>query len=306
MKRFKSFLLLAFILTILAHSSGFAQELRCNVQILSNQIQGTNKQIYKTLQQDIYEFMNNRIWTNQKFENNERIECKILINLDKHTGDEFSGSMTVSSRRPVYNSSYNTTMFQYKDNDIQFRYLENQPLEFDINSFKSNLTSILAYYAYIIIGLDFDSFSPMGGTPYYNKAQQIVSNAQNARGKGWKAFESRRNRYWLVENILNNEYGPVREFLYQYHRKGLDQMHDDQAQARSNIAQSLEKLRDVFREKPDPYMFFMNLMMEAKRNEFINVFSESPQSQSTRVYEILAEIDPSQSEKYKKITQQTQ
>ena len=232
MKRFKSFLLLPFILTILAQSSGSAQELRCNVQILSNQIQGTNKQIYKTLQQDIYEFMNNRIWTNQKFENNERIECKILINLDKHTGDEFSGSMTVSSRRPVYNSSYNTTMFQYKDNDIQFRYLENQPLEFDINSFKSNLTSILAYYAYIIIGLDFDSFSPMGGTPYYNKAQQIVSNAQNARGKGWKAFESRRNRYWLVENILNNEYGPVREFLYQYHRKGLDQMHDDQAQAR--------------------------------------------------------------------------
>ena len=295
--------LLSLLLSVLLYLPGQAQELRCNVQIISNQIQGTNKQIYRTLQQDIYEFMNSRIWTERNFENTERIECKILINLDQHTGDQFNGSITVSSRRPVFNSSYNTTMFQFKDNDIQFRYLENEPLEFDINQYKSNLTSILAYYAYIVIGLDFDSFSPNGGTPYFQQAQQIVSNAQNARGKGWKAFESRRNRYWLVENILNNEYGPVRQFLYRYHRLGLDQMHDDVTQSRANIFESLELLREVHREQPDPYMFFMNLMLEAKSNEFINVFSESPQSQAERAYEILAEIDPSQGEKYKKITQ---
>jgi hypothetical protein len=294
---------IAFIVLTLVHVAAHTQELRCNVQIISNQIQGTNKQIYRTLQQDIYEFMNSRIWTDRKFENTERIECKVLINLKEHTGDQFSGNITVSSRRPVYNSSYNTTLFQYKDDDLQFRYLENEPLEFDINSLKSNLTSILAYYAYIIIGLDFDSFAPNGGTPYFQKAQQVVSNAQNARGKGWKAFESRRNRYWLVENILNSEYNPVREFLYQYHRKGLDMMHDDMAQARTNVFESLELLREVHREQPDPYMFFMNLVLEAKTNEFINVFSESPQSQAERAYEILAEIDPSQSEKYKKITQ---
>ena len=298
----KKLFLTAAMITLVS-LGGLAQELRCNVQIISNQIQGTNKQIFKTLQQDIYEFMNNRIWTDRSFENTERIECKILINMNQHTGDQFSGSMTVSSRRPVFNSSYNTTMFQYKDNDIQFRYLENEPLEFDINTFESNLTSILAYYAYIIIGLDFDSFAPGGGTPYFQMAQQIVSNAQNARGKGWKAYESRRNRYWLVENILNNEYRPVREFLYQFHRQGLDVMHDDLAKARNNISESLEKLREVHREQPDPYMFFMKLMLEAKSSEFINIFSESPGPQAERAYEILAEIDPSQSEKYKKITQ---
>lgn len=300
----KKAFLFVIMLAGLSHLAGHSQELRCNVQIISNQIQGTNKQIFKTLQQDIYEFMNNRIWTNQEFQNNERIECKILINMQKRTGDEFSGNMTVSSRRPVYNSSYNTTMFQFKDNDVRFRYLENEPLEFDINQFESNLTSILAYYAYIVIGIDFDSFSPMGGTPYFQMAQQVVSNAQNARGAGWKAFESRRNRYWLVENILNSEYGPIREFIYQYHRQGLDKMHDDVAQARSAIFQSLELLQEVHREQPDPYMFFMNLMIEAKSSEFINVFSESPQGQASRAYEILAEIDPSQSEKYKKITQE--
>lgn len=294
--------LLSLLLIVLFYLPGQAQELRCNVQIISNQIQGTNKQIYRTLQQDIYEFMNSRIWTERNFENTERIECKILINLDQHTGDQFNGSITVSSRRPVFNSSYNTTMFQFKDNDLQFRYLENEPLEFDINQYKSNLTSILAYYAYIIIGIDFDSFSPGGGTPYFQRAQQIVSNAQNARGKGWKAYESRRNRYWLVENILNNEYRPVRQFIYRYHRLGLDKMHDDPAQARASIFEGLELLREVHREQPDPYMFFMNLMLEAKSNEFINIFSESPQSQASRAYEILAEIDPSQSEKYKKIT----
>ncbi|HKL38588.1 MAG TPA: DUF4835 family protein [Bacteroidales bacterium] len=294
--------LLSLLLIVLFYLPGQAQELRCNVQIISNQIQGTNKQIYRTLQQDIYEFMNSRIWTERNFENTERIECKILINLNQHTGDQFNGSITVSSRRPVFNSSYNTTMFQFKDNDFQFRYLENEPLEFDINQYKSNLTSILAYYAYIIIGIDFDSFSPGGGTPYFQRARQIVSNAQNARGKGWKAYESRRNRYWLVENILNNEYRPVRQFIYRYHRLGLDQMHDSQAQARASIFEGLELLREVHREQPDPYMFFMNLMLEAKSNEFINVFSESPQSQASRAYEILAEIDPSQSEKYKKIT----
>jgi hypothetical protein len=291
------------LLLALIHLSGMAQELRCNVQVLSSQIQGTNKQVFKTLQEDIYEFMNNRIWTEDQFANEERIECKILINLQSHSGDQFSGSMTVTSRRPVYNSSYNTTLFNYKDNDVQFRYLEDEPLEFDINNFRSNLTSILAYYAYIIIGMDYDSFELMGGTPYFQRAQQIVSNAQNAKGSGWKAYESRRNRYWLVENILNNEYEQVRQFVYQYHRQGLDNMHDNVAQARAEISESLELLQEVHREEPDPYMFYMKLVIEAKSNEFVNVYSESPVGESERVYNILAEIDPSHSEKYKQITQ---
>ncbi len=298
----KKVLYITLLLTLI-HFPGLAQELRCNVQVLSSQIQGTNKQVFKTLQEDIYEFMNNRIWTEDDFANEERIECKILINLQSHSGDQFSGTMTVSSRRPVYNSSYNTTLFNYKDNNIQFRYLEDEPLEFDINNFQSNLMSILAYYAYIIIGMDYDSFELMGGTPYFQRAQQIVSNAQNAKGSGWKAYESRRNRYWLVENILDNEYEKVRQFVYQYHRQGLDEMHDNVAQTRAEISESLELLQEVHREEPDPYMFYMKLMIEAKSNEFVNVYSESPVSESERVYKILAEIDPSHSERYKQITQ---
>ena len=298
----KKVLYIALLLSLIQFTA-VSQELRCNVQVLSSQIQGTNKQVFKTLQEDVYEFMNNRIWTEDDFANSERIECKILINLQNRSGDQFSGSMTVSSRRPVYNSSYNTTIFSYKDNDIQFRYRENEPLEFDINNFKSNLTSILAYYAYIIIGLDYDSFEMKGGNPYFQRAQQIVSNAQNAEGPGWKAYESRRNRYWLVENILNNEYEKVRQFIYRYHRQGLDKMHDNVSQARAEISESLELLRDVHGEEHDPYMFFMKLVIEAKSNEFVNVFSESPMSESERVFEILAEIDPSHNEKYKKITQ---
>ncbi|MGM0532408.1 MAG: DUF4835 family protein [Bacteroidota bacterium] len=291
------------LLFSLIQFSGMAQELRCNVQILSSQIQGTNKQVFKTLQEDVYEFMNTRMWTEDEFANEERIECKILINLEDRSGDQFSGSLTVSSRRPVFNSSYNTALFSYKDDDIQFRYEENESLEFDINDFKSNLTSILAYYAYIMIGLDYDSFELKGGTPHFQRAQQIVSNAQNAEGSGWKASESRRNRYWLVENILNNEYEKVREFIYQYHRQGLDKMHDNVSQSRAGISESLELLQEVHRESPDPQMFFMKLIIETKSNELVNVYSESPMNESERVYEILAEIDPSHSEKYKKITQ---
>jgi hypothetical protein len=283
--------------------SVFSQELRCNVQIISSQIQGTNRQIFKTLQEEIYNFMNNTTWSDDQFASQERIECNILINLQEHTGSQFKGSMTVSSRRPVYSSSYNTPILLYKDDDIQFRYQENEPLEFDINDFKSNLTSLLAYYAYMIIGLDYDSFEVEGGTPYFQKAQQIVSNAQNSQSQGWKAYESRRNRYWLVENILNNEYEKVRKFFYQYHRLGLDEMHDNVSRARADISESLVLLLEVHREKPDPYMFYMKLVIESKSNEFVNLFSESPVDESERVYKILAEIDPSHSKKYEKITQ---
>lgn len=300
MKRSVFYLLL--LLSMLSVSV-FSQELRCHVQIVSSQIQGTNRQIFKTLQEDIYNFMNNTIWTDDQFASQERIECNILINLQEHTGSQFKGSMTVSSRRPVYNSSYNTPILLYKDNDIQFRYIENEPLEFDINDFKSNLTSVLAYYAYMIIGLDYDSFELEGGTPYFQKAQQIVSNAQNSQSQGWKAYESRRNRYWLVENILNDEYEKVRKFFYQYHRLGLDEMHDNVSLARADISESLVLLLEVHREKPDPYMFYMKLVIESKSTEFVNLFSESPVDESERVYKILAEIDPSQSKKYEKITQ---
>ncbi len=282
----------------------FGQELRCNIQVNATQIQGTNKQVFQTLQTAIYEFMNNTAWTNHVYSNEERIECNIMITLQDHSGDEFNGSIQVQSRRPVFNTSYNTTVLNYKDDDLKFNYVEFEPLEFSINEHRSNLTSVLAYYAYIIIGLDYDTFSMLGGTEYYQKAEQIVNNAQNTPESGWKAFESRRNRYWLIENILNDRYKGIREFLYRYHRLGLDVMESKEAPGRAEIAQSLELLQKIYRQKPDPYLFFYDLILDTKSDELINVFSESFMAEADRVYNILVEIDPTRAEKYKKIKEQ--
>ena len=290
-----------FILAFTIYSSVFGQELRCNIQVVSSQIQGTNKQVFQTLQTAIYEFMNNTAWTNHVFTNEERIDCNILINLQNHSGDEFRGSIQVQSRRPVFNTSYNTTVLNFKDDDLKFNYVEFEPLEFSISEHRSNLTSLLAYYAYIIIGLDYDTFSLMGGTEYFQNSEKIVTNASNAPEKGWKAFESRKNRYWLVENILNDRYKGLREFSYRYHRLGLDVMESKEAKGREEIAESLNLLQKIYRQKPDPYLFFYDLVMDAKSDEFVNIFSESFMAEADRVYKILVEIDPTRADKYKKI-----
>ncbi len=292
-------LLSVFVFTSFNRAS--AQELRCNVQVVHSQVQGTNKQVFQTLQKAIYEFLNNRAWTNHVYGNEERIECNMLINIQEQAGDEFRGSIQIQSRRPVYNSSYNTPLFTYKDDNMRFRYVEFEPLEFSLNEHKSNLTSVLAYYAYIILGFDYDTFSPMGGSTYFQHAETIVTNAQNAPQKGWKAFESRKNRYWLVQNILSNEYEEVRQFMYQYHRQGLDQMSEEPAKGRAQITQSLELLQKVYRKKPDPFLFFLQLITEAKSEEFINIYSEANPAEINRAYEILTEIDPANVEKYKRM-----
>jgi hypothetical protein len=279
----------------------YGQELRCNIQVVSSQIQGTNKQVFQTLQNELYEFMNNKAWTNHVYRNEERIDCNIMINLSDHSGDEFKGSIQIQSRRPIFNTSYNSTIFNYKDDDVKFNYVEFEPLEFSLTEFRSNLTSILAYYAYIIIGLDYDTYSPLGGTEYFQKAEQISNMAQNAPEKGWKAFESRKNRYWLVENILNDQYKGVREFMYRYHRLGLDVMSSKEAAGRAEIAESLELLQKVYRQKPDPFLFYFDLVMIAKSEELVNVFSESFMAEADRVYNILVEIDPTRTDRYKKI-----
>lgn len=278
-----------------------AQELRCNIQVNSSQIQGTNKQVFQTLQNAIYEFMNNQAWTNHIYTNEERIDCNILINIQDHSGDEFKGDIQIQSRRPVYNTSYFSTIFNYKDNDVKFNYVEFEPLEFSINEHRSNLTSILAYYAYIIIGLDYDTFSMLGGTEYFQNAEKIVTNASNAPEKGWKAFESRKNRYWLVENILNDRYKGIREFMYRHHRLGLDVMSSKEVPGREEIASALDLMQKIYRQKPDPYLFYYDLIMSAKSDELVNVFSESFMAEADRVYKILVEIDPTRSDKYKKI-----
>jgi hypothetical protein len=283
-----------------------AQELKCNVQVVSQQIQGTNKQVFETLQSAIYEFMNNKAWTNHVYGTEERIECNLMFNIQEQlSADEFRGTLQVQSRRPIFNTNYNTVMLNYMDNDIQFRYIEFEPLEFDPTSHTSNLTSILAYYAYFILGLDYDSFGFEGGSPFFLAAEKIVDNAQNATEKGWKPFDntSHKNRYWLVKDFLDSDYAPCRDFIYKYHRQGLDMMDSKVVEARAAISLDFELLQTVYRKKPDPFMHPMRLIFDAKSDEFVKVFSESFPEERARVLAILNEIDPANASKYKAITE---
>jgi len=293
-----------FVLFTFITFSAFSQELNCRVQVVSQQIQSSNKHIFESMQKDIYEFVNNRKWTDNVFSNDERIECNILINLTEQiSADEYKGTIQVQANRPIFNTNYNSVLLNYKDNDVQFRYVEFQSMDFSETSNMSNLTSLLAYYAYVIIGLDYDSFSLDGGTAYFQKAEKIVTNAQSAQEKGWKSFESQKNRYWLVENILNPKYAPVREFYYMFHRNGMDLMAEKTADARTQIAESLKLLQKVYREKPSPFMTFLQVVFDSKSDEFVNVFSESYPDEKARVSTLLKEIDPTNSGKYQKIIQ---
>ena len=290
-----------FVLMILGMNQLFAQELRCNISISAQKIQGANRTMFETMQSDLYEFMNNRKWTDQKYSMDERIECSFFITLDEQlSSDEFKGSIQVQARRPVFNSSYETILLNIKDKDFHAKYVEYQTLEFNETSNKDNLTNILAYYAYIVLGMDYDSFSSEGGTEFFQKAQTIVNNSQNAREKGWKAFESERNRYWLVENILNKSYSGFRACTYQYNRQGLDMMAEKAPEGRAAIAESLKLIQKVFRARPSLYI--LQVFFDAKSDELVNIFSgNSFPDERNRVSVILNECDPSNGTKYEKI-----
>ncbi len=277
-----------------------AQEFYCTVQVSTPQIRGTDRKVFETMQKAIFEFINNKTWSNYSFKTEERIECTILITISERISiDEFKGSINLVLRRPVYKTSYNSVLMNYIDKSFVFDYVEYEPLEFSENAFSSNLTSVIAYYIYIFLGLDFDSFSLYGGTQMYEKAQSVVNAAQNTNEKGWKAYESQKNRYWLVENLLNPSYNSLRKFIYEYHRKGLDIMSEKAENGRKKIAESINYLKQVHEEKPG--LFLMQLILDAKRDEIINIFSEGAPMENTKVVNILKEIDPSNSSKYQKI-----
>ena len=300
----RSRLLMTLTVAVLSAATLCGQELYCNVQVSAQKIQGSNREIFQSMQRDIYEFMNSMVWTDNVFSFSERIECNLLINLDEQrSADEFRGTIQVQLSRPVFNTTYKSTVLNFIDNSFQFRYVEFQPLEFSPNSHTSNLVSVLAYYAYLVIGMDFDTFSLNGGTPYFQIAEKIVTNAQNAPEQGWKPYDGsrNRNRYWLIKNILNSEYEGVRQFVYLYHIKGLDRMESDIPQARTEIYESLRRLQEVYRRRPDPFMYFLTVVLEAKVNEMISIFSPGFPEEKNRVVQILTEIDPANETKYREI-----
>ncbi len=294
---------IAFIPLLLISGIVSSQELNCRVQISTPGMHEQDRQIMQTLRTEITEFMNQRNWTNYQFQPNERIEASILITIDDKEGQDFyKGTIQVQSRRPVFNSSYSSPVLNINDRSFQFRYRENEPLEYSDNTFSSNLTSVLAFYAYIIIGFDFDTFTPMGGTPYFEKAQNVVNAAQNASESGWKSHEGQRNRYWLVENIFNTQYRPIREALYQYHRLGFDKMVENVDLARGNVTEALELLQKAHRQRPGSYL--MQIIMTTKNDELVNVYSEAPTREQNSAIDILTEIDPSNASKYREISRQ--
>jgi len=301
--RFPKYLLIVFLAFV--SGSIYSQELNCNVQVSAQKIQGSNRQVFENMQRDIYEFMNNTVWTNHVYSYAERIDCNLLITInDQISADEFNGTIQVQLRRPVFNTTYNSTMLNFMDNSFRFRYVEFQPLEFDPNTYRSSLVSVLAYYAYIIIGFDYDSFSPKGGTEFFRMAEKIVTNAQNAPEAGWKPYDGsrNRNRYWLVKNLLDDQYDGVRRFLYEYNINGLDRLESRTSEARVSIVESLRLIQEVYRNKPDPFMYLVQVIVDAKAEELVNIFSESFPEERSRVVQIMTEIDPANKNKYEKIT----
>lgn len=289
-------------LFVLAFIKIQAQELYCNVDVTSQQVQGSDRRIYESMRTAIYDFLNNQRWTNYTYKYNEKIECSILINVvERQSTDFFRCEMTIASRRPVFNSTYNSVLFNYIDKNVDFEYIENQPLVFNEGMFTSNLTSILAYYSYIIIGLDFDSFTLNGGTPFYEAAQSIVNAAQTTDYSGWNSSEGNKNRYWLVENLTNPAYSGIRTFYYEYHFKGLDIMYEKPEQGRAAVLESLSYLQEAKQSRPS--LFILQIISDSKRDELVNIFSEGTPSEKTNAVKILNEIDPSNAMTYQKIIQ---
>ena len=278
-----------------------AQEFNCSINVVSPQVQGTDKDIYEKMQKALYEFVNNRKWTNYAFKVEERIECTMMITISERiSSDEYKGTMNLQLRRPVFNSSYNTSLFNNIDKDIQFSYIENQALDFDDNAYTSSLTSLIAYYLNFFLGLEFDTYSPKGGTVFFEKAQNIVNLSQNATEKGWKSYENQKNRYWLVENALNSEYSDMRVAMYKYHRLGLDAMFDNVDVSRSVILDALDLFKKTNNEKSG--LILMQVIMYSKADELVNIFSMGSSTDKTKAYNILKEIDPGNLSKYSKIT----
>jgi hypothetical protein len=285
------------IMLLLSYAS--AQELNCVVQVNYDQIQGTETRIYQTLEKAIYNFMNNTRWTADKFKIEERIECSVFITLNERNSNQFSGTIQISSRRPVYNTSYYSPIINHLDEDFYFNYVEFTPLEFNINSHLSNLTSVLAFYAYVIIGFDYNTYSKGGGDQYMEKAFRIVNNAQSEQTEGWKAYESDRNRYYIAQSMVDDFNAPLVNCMYDYHRNGLDLMQSNLDGGRKNITTALNGLDKIHASRPSS--FIMKFFFNAKADEVVNLYKEALPPEQNQISTLLTKIDPGNAQKYDKI-----
>jgi len=279
----------------------FAQDVKCDVKVNFNQIENTDPIVFENLERALFEFVNNRKWTTEVFKEDERLEMNILLTVESESGGGgFSGNIQVQSRRPVYGASYNTPVFNHKDNDVTFQYQQFDVLLFNENNAgDNNLTALFAYYVYLALGFDYDTFAPEGGTPYLTKALNITNQNVSSSSEGWKPFEDQNNRYWIIENYLEARFKNLRKCMYDYHRNGLDQMAEKQAEGRKAIFQALQKLNSVHQNLPNSIN--LRLFFNAKSDEIVNIFKEGTSEEKSQVVDLLSRIDPGNIQKWSRI-----
>ncbi|MFT7036472.1 MAG: hypothetical protein ACJA2S_005003 [Cyclobacteriaceae bacterium] len=280
--------------------ASYAQELNCRVSVDARQIQSTERRIFEDMETAFGQFMNNQKWTNDEYDLEERINCNLIITLESQPSiGNYTATVQVLSARPIYGSTYESVLLNFADRDWAFEYTESQPLQYNDNTFISNITSLLAYYAYLIVGFDYDSFEKLGGDPYFNKAWQVVLSAQQSGFTGWDQFNSIRNRYWLAENIINPQLKPLRESLYTYHRVAMDQFIEKPDEARKSMLEILKEIQKINKIKPRAILTIS--FMDAKAKEISNILSNGNLTVRRESYAILQEVDPSRGEEYNKI-----
>jgi len=276
-----------------------SQELKCTITVNSDKIPGSNKQIFTTLENSLNEFVNQTRWTSFNYKPQERIDCNLTITILEQNGTEFKGHIQIQSSRPIYNSSYLTPVFNFKDDDFSFQYAEFEPLQFNENTFESNLVSVISFYVYTILGFDADTFSLNGGTAHFTKAQNVLVQAQQSGYAGWNQNDGTGTRFTLIDNILSPTYSLFRKALYTYHLKGLDIMSDNKQKAKDNIAESMTDLKSVFNIRPNA--FLLRVFMDSKATEIVNVFSDGPIYDTQKLKDDLLKISPINAGKWNEI-----
>ncbi len=276
-----------------------AQELNCTVTVNADQIGGTNTQVYKTLKNSLTDFINKTDWTGQGYKNNERINCSMFINISAATSNTFTATIQVQSSRPIFNSTYSSPVINFNDKEFTFDYTEFQPLILNPTVFESNLISVVTYYCFMIIGMDADTFSPMGGTAYLETAQEVASTAQTGGYKGWSGSDGNSNRFFLVNDMLSSTYEPFRQAMYQYHYEGLDNMARDLKSAKENVKTAVNKFSEVHSVRPNA--FLTRIFFDAKSDEIVSIFSGGPKISITDLTDNLNRVSPLNAAKWAEI-----
>ncbi|MFK7783255.1 DUF4835 family protein [Psychroserpens sp.] len=288
-----------YLLILVCSFQSFSQELNCEVVVNAQLTGNENVQIFKTLERQLKEFVNNTTWTDKTFKPQERINCSMVININDYNNDNFQASVQVQSTRPVYGSSYSTPVYNYNDKDFDFQYLEFQNMVYNPNQYESNLISVLAYHVYMILGMDADTFSPKGGAEYYAQAQVILNYSQQIGYKGWKLEDGQQSRFILIDNVLSDTYKEFRNVLYSYHRSGLDEMSNDSKEAKQSIAKSIGSLKTMNDRRPNSYL--MRVFFDAKAEEIQDIFSGGPTVNISDLVSTLTRIAPMHASKWRNI-----